>query len=925
MVQPVYAQISLSVANGDFEIGSPAAVPSGWTVANGSNPFWIGDTSLAGADPGSGYLSSQFISASWPYGGLPNANSLIGGEANSARIYQDIDLTPFSAQINQGNTYLGLSYAFFHNDSNDLGTITYDFLDASNSILGNGYSSQTQTGGGWQFIENLGAAQVPPTTATLRISLGAERVGVGTQRNIAFDAISASLQPPPPPQPPTGIVHGNLVQFDSDGNWTWYSDERAIVNPNNGHVLVNSVGFDETVGNPGRGDVDIVDFNPTTGRRVRTRLSNQVPMNPNIQNDDHNVGSLLVLPDGRYLALFSNHGNTGGLGDEWTRWRVSDSAGDSSSWSQEQLFNWKNEVPGAPQDPNPDAANISYHNLFYLSEEDQVYNISRSYLQAPNIQVYDPQTNQLEWVGQLADSQTGGYSTGYFKYASNGVDRIYFTHTETHPRNFNTSIRSGYIENGQSFDMLGNLIDGSIFDNEVTNPGVDAVPDVTEFTMVQQSDPLGGGYNRLWTTDTALDSAGAPMALYTSRWNPDGSTTNGSTNNPIDHRLHFARWNPTTQTWDTQEVAKMGDRLYGPEQDYTGLGALVPGDENSLYVSTPFDPRDPTGQTQTDNHEIYRGQFDGSQWNWSAITEDSSVDNLRPIVPDNHGQGPRTVFWFRGDYNTAHDINAAVVGVVERDGESSGLATYLDANAANTTFASGSPLSTSGPSAAPGPDDNQWHERTGFGNGGSVYASNESGTENAGMLRTTIEGLADGLYDVFAYFWSDADEDWRLLAGLEQGSLVDFRMVGSQHATTDQFFSIETVSANDNDLQLYRAYLGRSDVLGGSDIEVFIDDWQTLNGSASRTWYDGVGYALVTTGIPGDFDNDLDVDGLDFLAWQADPSVGNLSDWEDYYGTEPPEAGVQTVPEPTALMLMASLVFCGARKRPCVERYQPRP
>lgn len=919
--------VPLGVLNGDFQSGSPMTIPSGWTVSSGSNPFWIGNTSLAGADPGTGYLSSQFISASWPYGGFSNANSLIGGDANSAQVYQDIDLTLYSAQISQGDAYLGLSYAFFNNDGNDLGTISYDFLDASDSFLGNGYSGQTQTGGGWQFVEDLGAAQLPPTTAKLRISLGAERVGVGTQRNVAFDAITATLQPPPPPSPPTGIVHGNLIQFDSDGAWTWYSDERAIVNPSNGHVLVNSVGFDDTVEGGFPGQVDIVDFNPSTGRRVRTRLSNQQAGNPTIQNDDHNVGSLLILPDGRYLSLYSNHGNTGGLGDEWTRWRVSLNPGDSSAWSEERLFNWKAEVPGAPEDSNPDAANVSYHNLFYLSAEDQIYNISRSYLQAPNLQVYDPETNELEWVGQLADSETGGYSTGYFKYASNGVDRIYFTHTETHPRNFNTSIRSGYIENGQSFDMQGNLIDADLFDSEETNPGVNAVPDVTDFTLVQAADPLGQGYNRLWTADTALDSAGAPMALYTSRWNPNGTTSDGSTNNPIDHRLHFARWNPAAQSWDTQEVAKLGDRLYGPEQDYTGLGALVPGDENTLYISTPFDPRDPSGDTETDHHEIYKGSFDGLQWNWTAITEDSTVDNLRPIVPDYHGQGPRTVFWFRGDYNTAHDINAAVVGIVEHDAESLGLVKYLDANPTNTSFATGAPLSTTGPTTGLGPNDDQWHERTGFGNGGSVFTSNESGNENASMLKTKIEGLGAGLYDVFAYFWSDTDEDWRLLAGLDEANLIDFRMVGSQHATEDQFLTIEAVSANDNDLQLYRAYLGRTDLLEGSNIEVFIDDWQTLNGSASRTWYDGVGYALVTsTGLPGDFDGDFDVDGQDFLLWQADRGVGNLSDWQSNFGKSvlPVNSPATAVPEPAGLtvILFAGLLAChfGARNSPIYGR-----
>ncbi|MBA3480729.1 MAG: hypothetical protein H0T51_02840 [Pirellulales bacterium] len=36
--------------------------------------------------------------------------------------------------------------------------------------------------------------------------------------------------------------------------------------------------------------------------------------------------------------------------------------------------------------------------------------------------------------------------------------------------------------------------------------------------------------------------------------------------------------------------------------------------------------------------------------------------------------------------------------------------------------------------------------------------------------------------------------------------------------------------------------------------------------------------------VAGDFDNDGDVDGSDFLSWQRNPGVGNLSDWQANFG-----------------------------------------
>jgi hypothetical protein len=918
-----------TIVNPSFETGTPGtAVGSPWTQISGFGPMYItSGTGLSPGDPTSAQSGSNFLTA--------NRLASPGDVTDNNRgVYQNVDLTPYASLIDVGNQQMNLSFYFNANDANDRAVVSYNFLNSMGSPIGNSYSFSSN-GGGWNLQSLIG--DIPTGASTMRLELrGDEMVQGGTARNVSYDNISALIQPPPAPSPPSGLVNGNLIQFDSDGAWTWYSDERAIVDPNNGHVLVNSVGFSPTVsGSPA--DVDVVNFNPTTGRRVRTQLSNLQPGNPSIQNDDHNNGALLVLPDGRYLAMYANHGNNGGLGDEFSRWRRSTNPGDSTSWSTEQLFNWYNAVPGANQTTptNLDAANVSYHNLFYLSEENQVYNISRSYGQLstngasqnmPNIMRYDINTNTVEWAGQVLESEAQGYSA-YPKYASNGVDRIYFISTETHPRNYNNSVFSGYIEGGKTYNMLGIEIDGNLFDNGTDAGGDGFVPDVTDFTLVQAADPLGEGHNRLWTIDLNLDDEGDPMALYISRLNTDGSTSDGSTTNPIDHRLHFGRWNDQTNEWESNEVARMGNRLYRgadlSEQDYTGNAALVPGDPNTLYISSPYDPRDPTGATFTTSYEIYKGVTGdgGSSWNWSAITENSVVDNLRPIVPDPHGGDP-TVLWFRGTYTTAHSINATIVGIVDSDDEELGLVNYVDANTMNTTRSTGAAIGATGPSSSAGANDGLWHERTGVGNSGSVLASRESGTENAPTLRTTIDGaaLVDGAYDIFAYFWSDDDEDWRILAGLESNNLIDFRRYGSQHAEADQFEAIGTVSANSNDLLLYRAYLGRTNVLGGTDIEVFIDDWSTSVGGAIRTWYDGVGYALVTeVGTPGDFDGDGDVDGRDFLVWQrgygTEYDSDDLADWQTYYGSTGPLSARVAVPEPTAFLLLSLALLAGSGMR----------
>lgn len=64
-------------------------------------------------------------------------------------------------------------------------------------------------------------------------------------------------------------------------------------------------------------------------------------------------------------------------------------------------------------------------------------------------------------------------------------------------------------------------------------------------------------------------------------------------------------------------------------------------------------------------------------------------------------------------------------------------------------------------------------------------------------------------------------------------------------------------------------------------------------------------------GTPGDFNNDGNVDGRDFLVWQRDTSVGSLSDWQNNYG-ESGLAAVVAVPEPATWTLFLGLVGVGA-------------
>lgn len=89
-------------------------------------------------------------------------------------------------------------------------------------------------------------------------------------------------------------------------------------------------------------------------------------------------------------------------------------------------------------------------------------------------------------------------------------------------------------------------------------------------------------------------------------------------------------------------------------------------------------------------------------------------------------------------------------------------------------------------------------------------------------------------------------------------------------------------------------------------------EWLLDNFKVSQT-------SLLTT-LPnslGDFDNDGDTDGNDFLFWQRDTNVGSLSDWEANFGASSAVAAATVVPEPSTLgfFMLGFASIAGCRRR----------
>jgi hypothetical protein len=424
------------------------------------------------------------------------------------------------------------------------------------------------------------------------------------------------------------LVDGNLIQFNNNGAWCWYQDERAVIDNTNNKLVIASVASNN--------EQQVVIYGITTG------LSNKYTL-ASLERDDHSAPALIVRPDGKYLAMYAKHYDAYN-----SRYKIFD----GNSWSSTELrFDWTT-IPGGTD------YTIAYSNLYYLSAENRMYNFARANHRAPNFLISSDNGDTWIFGGQLTTNSSSSYNKGYYKYWGNGVDRIDFIFTEQHPRDTTTSIYHGYIMGGKGYKSDGTVVDENIFNNVGDNPSPPC-PAFWNFTKVFADNTTIGGYTmrRCWNTDVMRYDDGTIATIITAR--TDTYTGSDVSINP-QHAFIYCRYNGSS--WTSTYLCRAGQKLYSSEADYTGLSALHPNDPNTIYVSTTYDPRD---NTFLSKHEIFKGitADNGATWTWIPITQNSTVDNLRPIVPE-WGNNKTALIWFRGTYNSAQNINAEVVGIL---------------------------------------------------------------------------------------------------------------------------------------------------------------------------------------------------------------------------------------------------------------------
>ena len=98
---------------------------------------------------------------------------------------------------------------------------------------------------------------------------------------------------------------------------------------------------------------------------------------------------------------------------------------------------------------------------------------------------------------------------------------------------------------------------------------------------------------------------------------------------------------------------------FSVQKDGRGLPQGSGGFDHRYHLARP-------GPDGWRHYEIFEGKSTdgGKTFAWQALTKNSTVDNIRPIIPAWTGD-QRVVLWMRGSYTTYTDFDTQIVGVLQ--------------------------------------------------------------------------------------------------------------------------------------------------------------------------------------------------------------------------------------------------------------------
>lgn len=387
-----------------------------------------------------------------------------------------------------------------------------------------------------------------------------------------------------------------------DGTWCWYADPRAVYHKGKKEKIyfgyINS-----------KGDVRI------SSRELPSAKTETFILHDKLQVDDHNVPSILFLPDGKILTFYTEHNGKFFL-------RKSKYAEDISAWEEERELNFglNNEL-------------ITYSHPVMLSHEhNRIYVFFRSrnkrdpanpkYTNWKQHYVYSDDLGKT-WTDAkpFLDSKGSYDRIPYLKVVSDHKSKIHFLFTNGHPKLDTASVFHMYLEKDKFYQTDGSFIT-AMDGRPVDISKVHKLYDANQYQV------------KSWIWDIALDKQGFPVVTY-ARY----PTIN-------DHIYHYAAWDG--KAWKDTKLINSGKQITSPEKDgkileehYSGGVVLDHNDPSRVFLARQV------GKL----FEIEEWKLNKGKWETSALTSKSQSSNVRPYVVDQYSGNKPFVMWMNGRYD----------------------------------------------------------------------------------------------------------------------------------------------------------------------------------------------------------------------------------------------------------------------------------
>ncbi len=515
---------------------------------------------------------------------------------------------------------------------------------------------------------------------------------------------------------------GKVTVATNNGGWNWYvepsgthiepGDELAqryegklkdidgkpiTYSSNNGHVFANDKTYMGWVEDGG--DIVVAEYDHNNNKYTRKVIHEK------LESDDHNNPAVVILPDGRIMAVYSMHTN-----EPYMYFRVSKKAEDISEWNPEQYYYCytKNDMEDTHE------YNATYPTVFMVHDDmgiegnDVIYigwrgvhwkpTMAKFPMPDENGQFFVEGGDHVPGVVEPVMGQTQVANTSYSSYDDGGRadtirrpytkydydaerNKIYITYTANHPDNDKRNhIYYMYlsIEDQGIYTAKDHYLQPLPFENQakyksegangttgqwgvLTVPLHDVYPELVVFDASQLlenyrafTDYDGGSEERRgWTWDISHNEKGEPCIVYV-----DITATGPGPNNSMPtkyvgesngnsrshHYYYYARWDKDTEQWVTTYLAYGGKWFHQnatQERCYSGGLTFDHNAKNANVIYLSL----PTEGKYGNVFEIYRWESDDNGATWTkrqAITQDSPVPNARPNAIYNYKMDSET-------------------------------------------------------------------------------------------------------------------------------------------------------------------------------------------------------------------------------------------------------------------------------------------